>query len=333
MTTNIMEQYIKNTKVFIKNFTKMFFLEKYNEEISNEYIETYIDSRIYNFGDDSQRFFYRRIYASLLEKKVKLEENKELDKKLLEDNLMIYQFIFYIDGVRAITDLNEFVTDLYEKRTTKFELESSKGLKDRMLKLIKSYIKEKEEFPKKYQTEDFSLDITKYFLIDNTYKVKLKYNFRIPYIYSKEVISEVYNEGIVNEDKLIIEYILLTFVCIKDIDNGDFDTIYVVDFANTLFTKQVKLKQTLRLITNPAMQDKVCLKIKYKDFEENKELIYDLMKDGYKFAIELDNTFNPTIINIKKLAVFNYLIVAENSKYYDKIKDYETKITNVIIYE
>ena len=63
MTTNIMEQYIKNTKVFIKDFTKLFFLDKYNEEISKEYIEAYIEARIYNFGDNTQRYFYKRIYT------------------------------------------------------------------------------------------------------------------------------------------------------------------------------------------------------------------------------------------------------------------------------
>ena len=51
MTSNLMEQYVKNTKTFIKNFTKMFFAEEYNEDISKEYIETYIDARIYNFGE------------------------------------------------------------------------------------------------------------------------------------------------------------------------------------------------------------------------------------------------------------------------------------------
>lgn len=333
MTTNIMEQYVKNTKVFIKEFTKMFFLEKYNEEISNEYIDTYIDSRIYNFGETSQRFFYRRIYLSLVEKKTKLEKNKELDKSIIEKNLKLYQFVFFIDGVRPITDVDEFISSMYEKRITKFELDNSRGLKERISKLIKNYIKEKEEFSKKYETEDFSLNISKYILIDNTYKVDLDYNFKIPYIYSNEVVQEVYNEGIINEDKLIIEYILLTSVCIKDIDKGDFDTKYLVDFANTLFEKQNKLKQSLRLIENPAMQDKVYLKIKFNDFELNKEMIYSLMKDGFKFAIILDNTFSPTVINIKKLAVFEYLIVPSGIKSYEKIKNYETKITSTIIYE
>ena len=79
MTTNIMQQYLKITKNFIKTFTKLFLAEKYNEKISNEYIKTYIEARIYNFGEEKQRFFYRRIYETLINKKEELIEN--LDKK------------------------------------------------------------------------------------------------------------------------------------------------------------------------------------------------------------------------------------------------------------
>ena len=335
MTSNLMEQYVKNTKTFLKSFTKMFFAEQYNEKISNEYIETYIDSRIYSYGEDKQRFFYRRIYASLTKRKKELKkEYKKIDEKVLEDNLKIYQFIFYIDGVRPITDLEEFVRTICSSRKTNFDVKDAiKNFQGRVFKIIKTYIEEKESFLKKYETTDFLLEIEKYTLIDNTYKVDIKYNFRIPYIYSNKVINEVYNEGRVYEDKLIIEYILLTVVCIQDINKGNFTTKYLVDFANSLYTKQSKLKQTLKVINNAAIQDKIFLKVKYKDFEENKELIYDLMKDGYRFAIILDNSFKPTIMNLRKLSIFKYMLVPEKYQHIEKIQDAERKLNNVVIYE
>ena len=194
MTSNIMEQYIKNTKLFIRDFTKMFFAQKYNEDISNEFISTYIEARIYNFGDVTHRFFYRRIYASLIEKKQELQKkDKKIDEELLEENLKIYQFIFYLDGVRPITDIDELIKSIIEKRTTKFNLDEIRGLGNRILKLYKKYIKNQEDFLKQYETEDFSLNIEKYILIDDTYKVNIDYNFKIPYIYSNKVINEVYN--------------------------------------------------------------------------------------------------------------------------------------------
>lgn len=335
MTSNLMEQYIKNTKTFLKNFTKMFFAEKYNEEISNELISTYIDARIYNYGEENQRFFYRRIYASLVKRKKELQrENPKLDEQLLEDNLKIYQFIFYIDGVRPITDLEEFVRIICASRKVKFDVQDAiKNFQGRILKTIKKFQQEKEDFIKKYETTDFSLDIEKYTLIDNTYKVDINFNFKIPYIYSNKVINEVFNDGTIKEDKLIIEYMLLTLVCIKDINKGNFATKYLVDFADTLYKKQTKLKQTLRVIEDSAIQDKVFMKIKYKDFEDNKELIYDLMKDGYRFAIIIDDSFEPTIINLRKLSIFKYMLVPETCKHCERIKELQRKLSNIVIYD
>ena len=334
MTNNLMEEYIKITKTNIINFVKLFFDKKYNNKIALEYLSTYIESRMYNFGDTKQKFFYRRIYASLVDKKEEIEtEWEKVDKQALQSNLLVYQFIFYIDGVRAIEDINEFVKSVCEKRTTKFGLEEIKGLENKIIKLIKKFEKEKEDFFKSYKTSDFSLNIEKCILIDNTYSVKLDYNFKMPYIYSAIVINEVYNSGVINEDKLIIEYILLCMLCIKDINKGDFATKYLVDFANTLFAKQNKLRQTLRIITNQAMQDKIYLKITYIDFEENKDLIYSLVKEGFRFALILDNSFAPTILNFRKLSIFEYVIVPQWYNNCDKIKEKETKLTNTIIFD
>ena len=109
MTTNIMQSYINRTEKFLKDFNKIFFLEAYDKEIEKKYIETYIDARIYNFGEEKQRFFYRRIYASLINTKKEIKKQKpRINEKILENMLKIYQFIFYLDGVRQIQDLKEF---------------------------------------------------------------------------------------------------------------------------------------------------------------------------------------------------------------------------------
>ena len=201
MVENIMDNYIKMEKRFLTEFTKAFFMELYNEKISNEYISTYIDARIYNYGVDKySRYFYRRIYASLVNKKKEIENStKGVDENLLDKYLKMYQFIFYIDGVRKMQDGKEMAKIICEKRINKLELSSAKNLENRIYKIIKNYDEAKETFIKSYETEDFELEIEKYTLIENSYKVKLNYNFKIPYIYSDKVIKEVFNEGIINE--------------------------------------------------------------------------------------------------------------------------------------
>ena len=334
MTTNLMDQYINITKVFIKDFTKLFLEEEYKEEISKEFISTYIDSRIYNYSGTNEKFFYKRIYGNLVDLKNELAEKYDKNlEKTLDDNLNLYHFILYIDGVRTMGDINEFVKSLCEKRNTLLEKNETKGLDILFTKIIKKYIEDKEKFFKSYETTDFTLDIEKYILIDDTYKVKIDYNFRIPYIYSQRVIEEVFNSGTVYEDKLIIEYILLTIVCIKEINNGNFTTKYLVDFANSLLEKSNKLKQSLRVINNQAIQEKIIIKVNYKDYEDNKELFNDLIKDGFKFAIIIDDSFEANMINLKKLNIFDYLLVSEKSENYYDIKYYENNITNTVIYD
>ncbi len=338
MISNIMETYIKHTKNFIKEFNKCFFAEKYDDNISDEYISTYIDARIYNFGEEKQRFFYRRIYESIIEKKKEIQkkyetEKKKIDPYLLDDMAKAYQFIFYFDGVRKTDDLKEFINEICEKRVNIFELSKIRGLENKIYKMVKKYQTENEEFLNSFNTEDFILNIEKYTLIDDTYKVKLDYNFKVSYIYSNKVIQEVFNEGTIREDKLMIEYSLLTALCIKDINNGIFNKRYLVEFAPSLMKKEKKLKQTLRIIDNLAIQDKIILKIEYENFDTNRDLIYALMQEGYRFAVIIDDAFSPSMTNIKKLEMFEYLLVSDKNKNYEKIQQNENKIKNTIIYD
>ena len=334
MTTNIMQAYINRTEKFLKDFNKMFFLEEYDKEIEQEYIETYIDARIYNYGEEKQRFFYRRIFASLIKTKKEIKkENSKINEKILENMLKIYQFIFYIDGVRQMQDLREFCKVICDKRVKKFEYPKTAGLDERFYKLIKDFFDWKEKFFKSFETDDFELDIQKYILVDNTYKVDLKYNFKIPYIYSDKAIDEVFNEGTINEDKLIIEYTLLTMVCIEDINKANFQKKYIVNFAESLYEKEKKIKQVLRVLDDQAIQDKVFLKINYQDFLKHKEVTYEYMKDGFRFAIYLDDENLSDIMELKKLDMFKYILVPKQNKNFDIIKGYERRLNSILIYE
>ncbi len=218
MTDNIMQQYAKDKKEFLKEFTKLFLQEKYNERISNELIKAYIESRLYNYDNENFSFFYKRIYEYVNHKKEELE-SKVKDTEALEYNLKMYQLVFYADGVRPADDIKELANNICEKRKEDYVLRLQKGLENKFYKLIKSYNDKKEKFLTSFETKDFSLNIEKYTNIDNAYTVDLDFNFKLPYIYSNKIIQEVYNEGTVNEDKLIIEYTLLTIECIKDIEN------------------------------------------------------------------------------------------------------------------
>lgn len=336
MTYNIMAEYIDYTKKFLEKFMKEFFKEEYDEEISNEYIETYIEARYNNYGgNENQRVFYRRIYSALKKSEERLKYNQDEEKhKLIKNMLEVYQYIFYIDFVRTIrVELREFINDMYDKRITKFEMKRDGVLRDNLYRMIKEFRDSKENYLKKFESTDFELETTKYHQIKDVYKVNLNYKFKLPYIFSDKAIEDVYNENIINEDKLLIEYLMLTVFNIRMILEGKFNTQYLVDFPVSLFEKTKKLEQALRIINDPSIQEKIKIKIKYRDFIVNRDKIYELMKNGYKFAVIIDDSFIISKEHMKRLEIFNYVIVSKKLEYFDEFQENAQLLENIIIDE
>lgn len=336
MTYNIMAEYIDYTKKFLQELFEEYFKEQYDKEIAKEYIDTYIEARYSNYGgNEKQRVFYRRIYSALQKKSQELEYNADEEKhKIIKNMLETFQYIFYIDFVRPIKiELKEFINQMYEKRIEKFEMKRDGTLRDNLYKMIKNFREEKEKYLKSFESEDFELVITKYPLIKDVYKVNLKYNFKLPYIFSSQAIEDVYNENIVNEDKLIIEYLMLTVFNIKMILDGKFNTQYLIDFPMSLFEKTKKLDQALRIINDPIIQDKIKIKIKYRDFIIHRNEIYELMKSGYKFAVIIDDSFIISKEHIKKLEIFEFVILSKKLEYYEEFQEYADQLENLIIDE
>jgi hypothetical protein len=126
---------------------------------------------------------------------------------------------------------------------------------------------------------------------------------------------------------------MLTTFNIRMILDGKFNTQYLVDFPMTLFEKSKKLNQVLRIIDDPSIQEKIKIKIKYRDFIIHREQIYELMKNGYKFAVIIDDSFIISKEHMKKLEVFNYVIVSKKLKYFEEFKENAEALENLIIDE
>ena len=127
-----------------------------------------------------------------------------------------------------------------------------------------------------------------------------------------------------------MEYYLVVVQVLKDILKQNFKRQYIVEFAYTLLNKPKKLNNLLNIINNLATQDKICLKIRYEDFKKNKEEIYELMRNGYRVALIIDNSFEVEYKNIGMLKMFKYIIIDKQSKKYDEIKEYRNLLENVI---
>ncbi len=325
---NIFEKHINSTQKRLKKYMSLILKSKYDKTITEELIQSYIDARYYNYGvDNSIRIFYRRIYDAVKKKSEKLMKKTPRNTDLILDHLSLFQYYFYFDNVRYNMDLEDVVNTIAEKRLKKFNIKSTENdnFKDEFLNLVISDLEQIDDYLDKYASEDFDLEIKKINSKNpNYYRVKLKYYFEFPEIYSKEIIEDVFNTDITSEDKLFVEYPMAAIVALKDVIVGNFNKMYVCDFAPELLNKKKKLDQLLDILENQAAQDKILFEIEYNDFIRNKEKLFEIIRKGFRFCVKTNDDM-PKLSKeeIKMLEIFDRIIVSTkdvNKKQYKKTK-------------
>ena len=350
MAKNLFVEYVEESRKSIYKYLKFIFKKNYDEEVAKVYVDTYINSRYYNLSfKESSRVFYLRIKESLVKKMNELlKENEETKKrtgdyvtykrkeKIIPDMFTAFDYIFFFDKVRdvetmkKITTIEEVVDRLYEKRKADYQIRERQSTKGQFLKLVEDNMHKAEIFLDKYFADNtFDLGIKKYPGNDILYSVDLIVNIRIPMIYSAAAIEVAYNSETIKEERLIAEYLLLSLIVARDIVEINFKDQYLVEFAPTLIKKQKKLGPVLENINDPALQDKINLKITYSDFIKYKDGIFALMREGYKFAIVLDSSFKDKA-EIKKLQMFSYIIVSKQVKSYKQLEKSYKKVDKII---
>ena len=144
-------------------------------------------------------------------------------------------------------------------------------------------------------------------------------------IYKEEAIENVFNTGLISEDKLIIEYSLMAIYIANEVIKGRFNKKYFINYTSSLLKKKRKNNQILNIINNQAIQHNLVLKIQFDDFARNRFDVYDLMKKGYRFAIvvEKDNAIDNVNLNM-----FKFILV---TKEHPKLEKYINQYKNVIV--
>lgn len=334
---DLMDTYLNFTEKKIKKYIKIVFNTNYNEELVNEYLKTYINARYYNIKntDKPARAFYLRILDELEYKEDILmekceEESETLDAKQAKLNLIhvikeVFGYVLFFDNVRnienfkTIDSLHEIIDKILELVKSYYDIKNPEDIKDKLYKEVKSDMIKKDVFLDKFDTEEFSLEFENTGFNEEIYDVHLNHNIKMPMQYSESAIEKVFSEGIIAEDKLQIEYILLSTVAIRDIINGNFKDSYIAEFEASLFKKKQKLNTILSLIGNQALQEKINLNITYADYIKNQKSVLEYIKKGYNFVITLDDTLK-NAEDVEKLRMFKLVIVPKDLKLYKEIK-------------
>ena len=344
---NLMDTYLNFTEKKIKKYMKMIFSQYYDEQIVSEYLRTYINARYYNIRntEKSARAFYLRILDELeykedilmqrCEEEAENLDEKEAKLKLIDKVKEVFSYILFFDNVRnvenfkTIDSIKEIIKKIMNIVNVGFKIKTTKDFEETFYKEITSDMLEKEIFLDKFETDEFALRFENSDIRDDLYYTVLEHNVKMPAQYSDSAIEKVFTEGIVAEDKLQIEYILLSIVAIKDIINGNFKDSYIAEFTTTLFKKKQKLDSILSLIGNQALQEKISLNITYSDYIKNQKSVFEYTKKGYNFVITLDNSIK-SIEDVEKLKMFKIVIAPKNLVLYKEIKSNKSILDNVI---
>lgn len=331
MTINIMNEYIELTKKQINEYMKLVFGERLNQTYCDLFTERYINIRYFNYYENE---FHETIRRKIIEHLKQVGEeiiiNNINDRELIETMRVFFYYVLYFDNVVYYKDLKMKIAQIAKVKKRVFGDELY-DFEEKLYQIIQDYMKQKDELIKRFVSDEFYIKLTNYPDKLKVYRVNLKYNnIKFPLEYSDFAINKAFQIGLVSEDKLVVEYYLVVLQILKDVLKLNFKKKYVLEFADSLLKKPKKIKSILNIINNPAIQDKISLKIKYEEFLKNKEVVYDLMREGFKITIILDNSFETNFKNIESLQMFEFVIINKNLKQYEEIISNKESIHNVI---
>lgn len=331
MTINIMEQYIEITKKQIEEYMELVFKDKFNKGYCELFTERYINIRYYNYYENEViETMRRKILNHLKQVGEDIIINNINDRELIENMRIFFYYVLYFDDVVYYKDLKNKIQQISKIRERIYGY-SSEQFTDELYEKMQEYIKQKKEIMNRFLSDNFFIKLTNYPDKTKIFRVNLKYkNIKFPLEYSEFAINKAFQVGLMAEDKLVVEYYLAVIQILKDILKLNFKRKYILEFADTLLKKPKKIKSILNIISSSAVQDKVSLKIRYEYFVQNKEIVYELMRNGYKITIILDNSFDVTFKNIETLQMFEFVIISRELKEYSEIKQNIKELKNII---
>ena len=308
---NMLEEFLNFEKNNITLFAKEILSDYYDENIFIPLLNVYVENRYYNYYSDNDLTFDENIMSYLKKRFLSLTEGmseEEKDKK--EENFTIFNYILFFDGVYVIDD-PVFFPLLEEYRTKLFNLDD-KLFKENIARFIYNTDKKREKFYKMFESKDFYLEETPTNNDDVT-DIVLRYNIEFPKIYSEYAIDRVFDSVVISEEKMFVEYQLITLKIIQDIKNCIFDRYYLIEFPTSLFENKEGLNALLSDFNNDCFKNQSVFKIKYEDYCKYGNNVKDMIKDGYLMAIELDD--EEEIEDLIIFEIFKYIIVDKDSKY------------------
>ena len=316
MACNVIKMYIDHNRKNFKNYTKIIMNNYFDRSLFDKYMDQYINVRYFN-----QEVWVRKDFALNIEyylEKVCEKEPTDVSKFMLG----LFKLYLYIDDVipyNISKDASKFASLVNDVRKDKLHF-NEQNFESKFSELIKSDYENNKRFISNFDTKDFSINVNKVDP-DNVYNVVINHNVSIPKIYSGYAINKVWNDKMILENRIQIEYYLINQLLLKDVLNGNFDKKYLTGLSASLFSKPDKLKRTLSIFDNDIGKESIIIKVKYSFFLKNKETVLNYIKLGYQFAVVLDNVYIEKDSNKSIIDIFKYIIIDDDKYLVSDIKE------------
>ena len=314
MSISVMNKYLTMSNKHMDDILKYILKKKYYKNICEKFKNIYYEVR-YNGLIESKRGTTVRSkllnqYRELKEKIIKSE--KEL-AGAIEATYTIFDEVTYFDTAIFERDFTNKINDIYEEYAEIADTEIDKNIFTKeLLRIVQINQREKLQFFKKFDTNEFRLQGSN--INENIKRIGIVHNIKFPSIYSNEAIEKAFSSGVTKEDKLFVEFYLLSIRVILDVIKSEYRKKYFVLLDTNILSKTQKTTRLLEIINNPIIQDRIIMQIDYSDLETCKKEVYNLISEGYRFAVELDDSYIDEKIEAQRLDVFEFILVSKEYK-------------------
>lgn len=308
MNNNIITEYINFSKQCINHYFKLIMDKKYNKDIVNKLINVYIDSRYYTNTNNLPLTIRTNLNKAS-------EEFKGADKDVASNVIKIFNFIMYFDNVVECESTVRVIEAIAKFRTNILDIKTNEKFNNTLLEVIKDDLIKKKEFIDTIDSDKFSFE-TLLTTKDKVYDVIVNQNLKFPVVYNSTVIDKVFKSKDLIDKRSIVEYNFTSLQILKDLISGSYYE-YLITYPPKASANPEKLEQLFNIINNEMLLSRIVIKINFKDFLNEKEIIYEYMRLGYKFAAVLENGFIEDDYNLNLLRVFKYIIINRRNSFID----------------
>lgn len=315
--------------------------------IKNEFIEGYIDARYYSSCKDINLVYNNRNKVKKLDKTL-LDISRDIVKKYkgsdtkYEEKVLLFNDIFGV--VNFIDNTNRDLT-LKEKREVYFkkikkelnfdEIDDRKvkGFVDEIIKVQKLHFGMIKYTLDRLDTNLFKANYSS-LSSKNMYAVMLDHNIAFSKIYSEYIVDKTYTEGIVAEDKIQVLLTLLSKELVTNMLNGDFSKKYVIYIPESVYKKENKLDDIFEMFSDEFAKSSIIVLVEYSNLSDNKDIIKKLIKQGYHFAININDTAKFKVSDQVMFEMADNLFISNKNPFKESVLLFLNKdMHNKIIYD